>query len=105
MLAKGGELHNLRDVESISAEEKEILKHLNCFPEVIREAGEGHSPALLANYAFELVKLYNSFYQSVTVLKEEDATLRNMRLVLSSNVAKVIDLSLGLLGIKAPERM
>ena len=105
LLAKGGELHNLRDVESISAEEKEILKHLNGFPEVIREAGEGHSPALLANYAFELVKLYNSFYQSVTVLKEEDATLRNMRLVLSSNVAKVIDLSLGLLGIKAPERM
>ncbi len=105
LLAKGGEVFKLGLIEQISAEEKEILKHLNDFPNVISEAGENHSPALLANYSFELVKLYNSFYQSVTVLKEEDVALRNMRLVLSQNVAKVINLSLGLLGINAPERM
>ena len=75
------------------------------FPNAVKEAGENHSPALIANYTYELVKLFNSFYQSVTILKEDDATLRNMRLNLSSNVAKVIDLSLQLLGINAPERM
>lgn len=105
LLAKGDDLTKIGTITTIAHEEKEIIKHLTGFPNAVKEAGENHSPALIANYTYELVKLFNSFYQSVTILKEDDATLRNMRLNLSSNVAKVIDLSLQLLGINAPERM
>ncbi|MFT5779721.1 MAG: arginyl-tRNA synthetase [Crocinitomicaceae bacterium] len=105
LLAKGDEIETLGSITSIAAEEKEILKHLNNFPATVADAGINHSPALITNYAYELVKLYNSFYQSVSVLNEEDPKLRNMRLMLSRNVAKVIDLSMRLLGISVPERM
>jgi arginyl-tRNA synthetase len=105
LLTKGEDLLEIGNIDAIAPEEKEIMKHLTLFPSILREAGENHSPALIANYTYELVKLYNSFYQSVPILKEEDATLRNMRLVLSRNVAKVIGLAMQLLGIKAPERM
>lgn len=104
LLAKAetvGDLHNVK----IQQEEKEILKHLSEFPTVISEAGKNHSPALIANYMFELVKLYNHFYQSIPILIEEDEQLKDMRLVLSRNVAKVIGLGMRLLGVNVPERM
>lgn len=93
------------DAVKLVHEEKEILKQLSLFPYVLDEAAVGHSPAVIANYTFELVKLYNHFYQSVTILNEPDIEVRKMRLTLSRNVAKVIRLSMRLLGIEVPERM
>jgi arginyl-tRNA synthetase len=85
--------------------EKDIIKLLVEFPSVIAEAGRDQSPAVIANFTFELVKAYNHFYQSVPILIEQDENLKEMRLVLSANVAKVIDLAMRLLGIQVPERM
>lgn len=90
---------------TILPEEKEIIKQLNEFSAVLNEAGKSYSPALLANYTYELVKQYNQFYQSVSIFKEENADLKNMRLTLSANVAKVIKTSMNLLGINVPQRM
>ena len=72
---------------------------------VIEEAAKEMSPALIANYTYELVKLFNQFYQSVPVLIEEDNEIKNMRLVLSKNVAKVVSNAMSLLGINVPNRM
>ena len=104
LLAKAGELTSFGDVE-LKSEEVEILKHLTQYPELVAEAGKNHSPALLANYTYELVKLYNHFYQSIYILNEENADLRMMRLILSRNVAKVIDSAMRLIGIDVPEKM
>jgi arginyl-tRNA synthetase len=90
---------------TIQNEEKEIIKHMVTFPAVISEAGIAYSPALIANYTYELVKMYNHFYQSIPVLKEDKAELQNMRLILSKNVAKILDQGMRLLGIDLPERM
>ena len=90
---------------SILSEEKEIIKQLLKFPSVIKEAGENYSPALIANYTYELVKSYNSFYQAIPILIEKNLEIKNMRLVLSKNVAKVIYLAMRLLGVQVPERM
>lgn len=89
----------------LASEEKELIKNLSEFPAVVKEAGENYSPALIANYTYELVKTYNHFYQSITILGEEDVDKRNLRLTISGNVAKVIQEGMGLLGIQVPERM
>lgn len=89
----------------IGVEEKAIVKQLSLFPEVVKEAGENFSPALIANYSFELVKQYNSFYQSVSILNEDDDELKTARIIISKNVAKVVRLAMNLLGINVPNRM
>jgi arginyl-tRNA synthetase len=104
LLARAGETAALTNV-SIRHEEKEILKQLVEFPSALSEAGKNQSPALVANYMFELVKLYNHFYQSIPILIEEDRELKDMRLVLSRNVAKVIAIGMEILGIRVPKRM
>ncbi|MDB3907652.1 arginine--tRNA ligase [Crocinitomicaceae bacterium] len=104
LLRKGGEVKPWKDA-TLEPEEKEILKHLSLFPSVLEEAGASYSPALIANYLYELAKLYNTFFQSISILKEENDDLRNMRLVMSRNVAKVINLGMGLLGIGVPNKM
>lgn len=105
LLAKAEVAGALNGVSALLPEEKSIVKQLVEFENVVSEAGANHSPALIANYAYELVKQYNHFYQSVTILKEENAELRAMRLLLSENVAKVISLAMRLLGVQVPERM
>jgi arginyl-tRNA synthetase len=85
--------------------EKELLKQIELFPEVIQNAANNHSPALVANYTYELVKEYNSFYQSVSILGEEDMTKKVFRVQLSKKVAETIKLAFNLLGIEVPERM
>lgn len=90
---------------AIEETEKELIKQLTEYPATIAEAARSYSPALLANYTFELVKLYNQFYQSVYILNEPDEAKKQMRLVLSSNVAKVIKSAMKLLGIDVPNRM
>ena len=85
--------------------EKTLLKDLSEFPSVLEEAGKNYSPALLANYTYELVKNYNSFYQSLSIIKEEDANKKVFRIAISYKVGAVIKLSMQLLGVNVPERM
>lgn len=86
-------------------EEVEIIKLLNDFPTTVDEAARELSPAVIANYTYELVKTYNHFYQAIPILIEENAAKKEMRLLLSVNVAKVIRLAMRLLGVAVPERM
>lgn len=90
---------------SLMDKEKEILKHLGTYPTLIRTAGEQFSPALVANYLFDLVKLFNSFYQNVSVFGEQDRQLQSMRLLLCQAVANNIQSASGLLGMTLPDRM
>jgi arginyl-tRNA synthetase len=85
--------------------EKELLKQIELFPEVIQNAANNHSPALVANYTYELVKEYNSFYQSVSILGEEIQSKKVFRVLLSKKVAETIKSAFKLLGIEVPERM
>lgn len=85
--------------------EKELLKQIELFPEVIQNAAHNHSPALIANYTYDLVKEYNSFYQSVSILGEEDLTKKTFRVQLSKKVGDTIKSAFKLLGIDVPERM
>lgn len=90
---------------ALSTKEEEIIQRLADFGNVVRAAGEDYSPSGIANYCYELVKLYNQFYHEFQILREEDAAKRNFRLILSRNVAKVVRLGMELLGIEMPERM
>ena len=85
--------------------EKELVKQLELFPEVIQNAAQHHSPALLANYTYDLVREYNSFYQAVPILGEEALEKKIFRVQLSKKVADVISSALKLLGINVPDRM
>ncbi|PWH86146.1 arginine--tRNA ligase [Brumimicrobium oceani] len=90
---------------AINPAEKELIKQLSEFPLVVKEAGQNYSPALIANYTFELVKNYNSFYQAFSVMKEENIALKNARILISQNTGKVILTAMRLLGIEVPNRM
>ena len=94
-------------IESVQLHEKEreLMLLLMNYPSVIRSAAEGYSPALVANYIYDLVKAFNSFYQQVTILAEEDLDKRNLRLQLCSKIAEVIAHGSALLGIEVPDRM
>jgi arginyl-tRNA synthetase len=92
-------------VEVIHEKEKELVKQLALFPEIIQNAAQNHSPALLANYTYDLVKEFNSFYQNVSILGEENQDKKIFRVQLSQKVADTIKLAFGLLGIDVPERM
>lgn len=85
--------------------EKELIKQIAAFPEVIQQAAQHHSPALIANYTYDLVKEYNSFYQSVSILGEEDTAKKIFRVQLSNKVAVTIKAAFKLLGIEVPNRM
>jgi arginyl-tRNA synthetase len=89
----------------LNALEKEIIKSIYDFEGVIEEAGATYSPALIANYVYELTKLYNRFYHDYTILKEENTDIKNFRLQLSEITANVISVAMKLLGISVPERM
>ena len=89
----------------LSTKEEEIVQHVADFAAVIRQAGQDFSPSAIANYCYELVKEYNQFYHEFSILKEENEDKKRFRLVLSANVAKVVRLGMGLLGIEMPERM
>ena len=90
---------------SLHAKEKELIKQLQLFPEVIQNAADNHSPALIANYTYELVKSFNSFYQNVSILGADNDTEKAFRIQLSNTVANTIKAAFGLLGIQVPERM
>lgn len=82
-----------------------LIQTLADFPATVQEAGRTYSPALIANYTYELVKQYNQFYHDYSILREEDAAVRSLRLALCATVARTVRLAMGLLGISVPERM
>jgi arginyl-tRNA synthetase len=85
--------------------EKELIKQLELYPEVIQQAAKNYSPAVIANYTYELVKEFNSFYQNVHILGEENQDKKVFRVQLSKKVADTIKSAFNLLGIQVPERM
>jgi len=90
---------------TLIAKEEGIIQFLSSFPEKIREAGEAHSPALVANYAYELAKEFNQYYHDTQILREENAAVRAQRLALLESIAKVLVKAMDILGIQLPERM
>ena len=85
--------------------ESDLIQTLSDFPATVAEAGRAFSPALIANYTYELVKKYNQFYHDYSILKEEDPAVRSLRLALSDATARTVRTAMGLLGINVPERM
>ena len=92
-------------VTSLEEREKDIIKHLLDYPAVIQQAAGQHSPALIANYSYDLVKLFNSFYQNISILGEENVALRDFRIDLAKGVSRILHQSMSLLGIELPSRM
>lgn len=90
---------------SLHPKEKELMKLLESYPELIQNAAQSYSPALVANYTYELVKEYNSFYQAVPILPETNENLKKFRVQLSKKVGETIKSAFSLLGIEVPERM
>lgn len=110
ILRKAGEISDQTGQYSFNAltlheKEKELLKQVQQFPETVQLAAANYSPALIANYTYDLVKEFNSFYQNVTILGATDPNERVFRVALSDAVSKVIKTAFSLLGIKVPERM
>ena len=110
VLRKAGEMNfhpdfSMNSELTLLKKEKDVIKLLFEFPLIIRQAGENLSPAMIANYVFELVKEYNQFYQEVPILKDENKIAIEFRLALSEFVSNVIMSSMKLLGISVPERM
>ena len=89
----------------ISAKEQDLIKLIGKLPGVVREAGDNYSPALLANYAYELAKEFNQFYHDYPILKEEEVDMRNFRLLLAKECGEAVKSAMGMLGIEMPERM
>ena len=92
-------------LKSLQLKEKELIKQLQTYPEIIQNAAENLSPALVANYIYDLVKSYNSFYQSIPILGTDIQEEKDFRIQLSSSVAEVIKSGFKLLGIDVPNRM
>ena len=92
-------------IKVLHEKEKELVKQLELYPEVIQNAAQNHSPALIANYTYDLVREYNSFYQAVPILGSNDSVEKVFRVQLSKKVADTIASAFQLLGIQVPERM
>ena len=89
----------------LNDKEVSLIQHMEAFKNIVEEAAATYSPALIANYTYDLVKEFNQFYHDYSILHEPDADKRDMRLLLSANVAKVIKNGMNLLGIDVPDRM
>jgi arginyl-tRNA synthetase len=103
--ARSADEESVAAPESYLPEELEIIKLLSDYPAVVQAAGENYSPSLIAAYAYDLAKLYNSYYHDHSILREENLAVRAFRLRLSEQVAAVIKRAMHLLGITVPERM
>jgi arginyl-tRNA synthetase len=100
--------HVPKEVQTVSGLhplEIELVQLTATFPDVLKESASNYSPALVANYCYDLVKVYNSFYQSVSILREEDNDKRNFRIALSYQVGEVVRNAMNVLGVKVPTRM
>ena len=99
------DLANVNTDGLLSQKEIDLIQKLNEYGAVVEQAGKDYSPSGIANYCYELTKEFNQFYHDYSILKEEDANKKAVRLVLAKNVAKVIKNGMALLGIEVPERM
>ena len=93
------------ELSKIDIREKNIIKHLLEYPEIVYQAGQSYSPALISNYIYDLVRYYNVFYQNLSIVGTQDASLKRFRIILSRKVSNVIFSGCSLLGIDVPERM
>ena len=89
----------------LSEKEEGLIQMVADFAAVVRQAGEDYSPSGIANYVYDLVKEYNQFYHDFSILREENENVKLFRIALSANIAKVVRLGMGLLGIEVPDRM
>jgi arginyl-tRNA synthetase len=105
ILRKAPVSNSFNETINISETEKELVKWILNYPEELAKAGVEYSPAVLCNYNFELIKLYNSFYQSHPILGEENEALKNFRISLSTMVADITKRNMKLLGIAVPQKM
>ncbi len=109
ILRKYNELASEKNLDfgvfALHLKEKMLLKNMEIFPEVVQGAASAYSPAVIANYVYELVKDFNSFYQNVSILGEEDTEKRNFRVLLCKKISEIIASSFAMLGIQVPERM
>lgn len=105
LIKSGKDSITISNDSELNEDEKDIIKLLLDYPDVIQEAGKTYSPSLIANYTFELVKTFNHFYQSTPILIEDDLLKKSNRLALSQTVGNVIKSSLELLGVNAPTKM
>ncbi len=96
---------NFKQIDNINSEEKDILRTIYRFPEIVQEAADKFSPNLICNFAFDLAQKYNLFYQKHTIIKAKTDNLKMFRLGLTTVVAQILKNSLSLLGISAPEKM
>jgi arginyl-tRNA synthetase len=92
-------------LNSLFSKEKDLLKRITLFPAAVKEAGDNYSPAIVANYCYDLVKEFNQFYHEHSILSETNRDQLNFRLILSATVAQIIKKGMNFLGIEMPERM
>jgi arginyl-tRNA synthetase len=104
---QNGVTENQMMLSEAKAGEKEtgIIRLIRKFPETVSQAAEAYSPALVANYCYELAREYNQFYHDYSILGETDETVRNLRLALSRVTGEILNTGMGMLGIEMPERM
>lgn len=104
-LAVSGQVLAARAISAVGVKEREIIKLLHTMPTVVSQAAQSLSPAMVANYAYDLAKAFNSFYQDTPILREENEEVRNFRVTLCDTVATALRNTMNILGIEVPERM
>ena len=105
ILRKAPSFSRMSKISSLSSKEVELIQKMNEFGAAVEQAGKDYSPSGIANYCYELTKVFNQFYHDYSILNEPDEQKKLFRLVLAKNVAKIIKNGMGLLGIEVPERM
>ena len=105
ILRKAEGLEKVAGKAELLPKEESVIALLASYPEKVREAGAAHSPALIANFAYDLAKEFNQYYHDTQIIREEDAAVRSQRLVLSATVARTLRHAMNILGIELPDRM
>ena len=105
ILRKAPNITSLTSLTSLSSKEVELIQKMSEYGAAVEQAGKDYSPSGIANYCYELTKVFNQFYHDYSILNEEDEQKKQTRLVIARNVAKILKNGMGLLGIEVPERM
>jgi len=105
ILRKAPSITSPTSATSLSSKEIELIQKMSEFGAAVEQAGKDYSPSGIANYCYELTKVFNQFYHDFSILNEPDEQKKAVRLMLAKNVAKIIKNGMGLLGIEVPERM
>jgi arginyl-tRNA synthetase len=105
ILRKAPSMTSLSSTTSLSSKEVELIQKMSEYGAAVEQAGKDYSPSGIANYCYELTKVFNQFYHDYSILNEEDEEKKQTRLVIARNVAKILKNGMSLLGIEVPERM